>query len=241
MKHLKIVAIFTFTLAMATSVAAQNWNWGGIRGEGPVVKETLDVDDFNAVTLAFSGNVYLQQGNTQSVVVEAQKNIIENIETEVRNGHWKIKFDKSVRKHDRVKIFITVPTLTEANISGSGDIDSEGKFTGLGDFKSRISGSGDINMDIEAKDVTSTISGSGGIKLSGSADAIDIQISGSGDVYAEDLQVVDCRVKISGSGDSRVHATGSLEVRVSGSGDVRYKGGPKVTAKVSGSGDVEAW
>lgn len=241
MRQLKFASIFTLILTLATSVTAQNWDWGGgIKGEGPTVKETLKVDDFESFTLAFSGNVYVKQGNTQSVVVEGQKNIIDNIETEVNGKHWRIKFDKSVRKHDGVKIYITVRTLTEASISGSGDIFSEGKFTGLGDFKTRVSGSGDIHMDVEAKTVSSSISGSGGIKLRGSANTLDIQISGSGDVYAEDLEVTDCTVRVSGSGDCKVHATGSLDVRVSGSGDVKYKGNPRVKAKMSGSGDVES-
>lgn len=239
MRLLKIVAIFTLTFAIATSVTAQNWNWGSVRGEGPVVKETLNVDNFDAFTLAFSGNVYVKQGNTQSVVVEGQRNIIENIRTDVSGSHWKIRFDKSVRKHEGVNIYITVPTLTQANISGSGNVRSEGRFTGLGDFKTWVSGSGDIVMDIEADAISSGVSGSGDIKLSGTGNSLDISISGSGDVSAENLRVENCTVKISGSGDSSVHATGSLEVRVSGSGDVKYRGNPKVNAKMSGSGEVQ--
>lgn len=239
MKNLKIATVVTFLLVAAISASAQNWNWNGIKGEGPSVKETLQVDKFDAFTLSFSGNVYVKQGNTQSVVVEGQKNIIDNIVTTVDGGHWKIKFDKSVRNHDRINVYITVANLTEVNISGSGDIMGEGKFTGLGDFKTRVSGSGDIAMNIEATSVSSKISGSGNIKLGGSANALDIQVSGSGDVYADNLQVQDCTIRVSGSGDCRVHATGSLDVHVSGSGDVKYKGSPKVKAKMSGSGDIE--
>ncbi len=239
MRLLKIAFIFMITLGTVTSAAAQNWNWGsGIRGEGPTVKETLNVGNFQAFTLAFSGNVYVRQGNRQSVEVEAQKNIIDNIRTDVSDGHWKIRFDQSVRKYDGIKIYITVPTLTEANISGSGDIIGEGTFTGLQDFKTRVSGSGDVSMALEAQTITSSISGSGDIKLSGRANQLDIQTSGSGDVHAENLETVDCTVRISGAGDCRVHATGSLNVRVSGSGDVRYKGSPSVQLKVSGSGNV---
>jgi hypothetical protein len=57
-------------------------------------------------------------------------------------------------------------------------------------------------------------------------------------VQAENLEARDVGIRISGSGDAKVHATETLQVTIAGSGDVRYRGQPKVTKKISGSGDV---
>lgn len=234
-----VLALFV-AISITTSVTAQNWSWDGIKGEGSKVTKTLNVSSFDGFTIAIGGDVYLKQGSTQSVTIEGQQNIIDNILTEVSDKHWKIRFDKNVRNHDGVKIWITIPSLTKAYISGSGDIIGETKFTGVGNLVTGVSGSGDIKLEVEAKTIEGKISGSGNVRLGGSANSLSVSISGSGDFFADALKVADCTVSIAGSGDCTVDASENLQVKVSGSGDVKYKGRPRVSAKVSGSGDVES-
>ena len=151
---------FSFTL-----VNAQNWWKDGIKGEGPTVSKTFDLKSFEAFNLQISGNVYIKQGSKQSVKIEGQQNIIDNIKQVVEDKYWKIGFDKPVRKHDPIKVYITVPHLTKAYVSGSGDILGQGKFTNLDDLILGISGSGNIEFDATAKDLEVKISGSGDIDL----------------------------------------------------------------------------
>lgn len=241
MKNVKTISVLlSLSFLFCTAAISQNWWKSGIRGEGANVSHTLDVKNFDGIGLYFSGTVYLKQGSTYSVKVEGQQNIIDNIETEVEGDYWKIKFDRPVRKHEGVKIWITMPTLTKAHISGSGNLIGESSFTGLEEVSVGISGSGDIDLELEAKAIESKISGSGNIELGGSSGSFSIKISGSGDVKAYDLNTGSCNVRISGSGDCQVDVSEQLEVSISGSGDVYYKGRPKVKAKVSGSGDVAA-
>lgn len=235
----KIFVLLAATFSFLVFATAQDWGWNGIKGEGPKVTKTLDVASFDGFTMAISGTVYVKQGSKQSVTIEAQQNIIDNIVTDVTDKQWKIKFEKNVRNYDGLKIYITIPTLTKAYVSGSGDIIGESKFTGLNNLITGISGSGNIRLDIEAKDVEGKISGSGSVKLTGSANTLNIGISGSGDFIADGLKSQNGIIKISGSGDCTVDASEALSVQVSGSGDVKYKGRPKVSAKVSGSGDVD--
>ncbi len=237
----KITLLLNVALLLTVAAQAQNWGgWNGIEGKGPKVTKTLDLDNFTGFEMAVSGNVYIRQGSTQSVKIEAQQNIIDNLVTDVSDKNWKIKFDQNVRNYEGIKIWITIPTLTKAYVSGSGDIIGETKFTGLGNLMTGISGSGDIKLDVEAKDIEGKISGSGGVKLNGSANALNISISGSGDFFADGLKTQTSTIKVSGSGNCTVDASDALTVHVSGSGDVKYKGRPKVSAKVSGSGDVES-
>ena len=232
------ILVLTLTFAFSLSLTAQNWWKDRIRGEGPTVTKTLNVDKFDGVGLTFSGDVYLRQGNTQSVKVEGQENIINNIVTDVQDGYWKIKFDRPVRNHDPIKVYITVPTLRKAAISGSGDLKSDGGFTNLSNLELGISGSGNIDFDAEAESIIAKISGSGDIDLEGKADEAEVRISGSGDIQAYGLKAQNCEVRISGSGNCQITAEERLDVRVSGSGDVYYKGRPRINSKVSGSGDL---
>jgi len=228
-------------LLIASNATAQNWSSGpGISGKGPKVTQTLDLATFDGLGLTIAADVMIRQGSTQSVKVEAQQNIIDNLKKEVKDGVWKIGFDKNVRKHEPVKIWVTVKDLKDLNISGSGSILGESRFTNLADMSLSISGSGDIRLDADSKQLNVAISGSGNMNLAGTTEGSNMKISGSGDIKAFDLSARTCEVKISGSGNSSVNVSESLEVAIAGSGDVYYKGRPSVRSKVSGSGEVMA-
>ncbi len=238
---MKINSVFSllFLASFLFSCNLESQNWGtGVKGQGPKVTKNLELSDFDGLALTINGDVYLRQGNQQSVKVEAQQNILDLMSTEVKDGVWKIKFDKNVGNHEGVKIWVTIPSLTQATVSGSGSIKGENTFTGVGDLQLAISGSGNIKLDANSNALDVAISGSGGMNLGGSTGKCEIGISGSGDVSAFDLQTSSCSVRISGSGDASVNVNENLDVAIAGSGDVYYKGNARVKSKISGSGDV---
>lgn len=220
---------------------AQSWWGGGVDGKGPRVEKDLQLDDFNGIRLTISADVYLTPGRSQSVRVSAQQNIIDLLETEVDNGIWKIDTEENIDDHSKIKIYITVPEMDYVKLSGSGNIYTEGLFENNGKaVEVGVSGSGDLQFRTNARSLSAAISGSGDIELKGSTDDISIRVSGSGDIDAIDLTARNCEVRISGSGNAKVHATQDLNVRVSGSGDVYYRGRPNVQSRISGSGDLES-
>ena len=145
---------------------------------------------------------------------------------------------KSVDNAKPVTVYITIPTIEYVGLSGSGSIKSTGKFSGLDEVEMAVTGSGDITMQIEAKETELHITGSGEIELAGTTRSLYVEITGSGDVMTKELVASTCKIQISGSGDAAVYVNGDLETQISGSGDVRYRGNASVTAKISGSGEV---
>lgn len=240
MKNLRVIFLTAFVLLLAPSVFAQKWkSWGfGVKGEGPIVRKELKIDKFSGIELAISGNVYLREGDRQSVTVESHKNIIELLHTEVLNDLWKIHFTKSIRGYQKMNIYITLPALHRAAVSGSGNIRGETPFNWKGTVKLAVSGSGDIQIELHSAEVDAAISGSGDITVTGVAGRLEAAISGSGNIQAGGLKVETAAVAISGSGDCSTHPKNELDVRISGSGDVTYFGKPKVHSKISGSGNI---
>jgi len=230
-----LVAVLSFLTSQ--SIIAQAWG-SGIDGEGEVIKQEITLPSIKGFDLGFGGDVIVTPGATQKIVIEGQKNIIDNIKRDVSNGTWRISYMKSVDNAKSVTVYITIPTIEYVGLSGSGSVKSTGKFSGLKDIDIAVSGSGDITLDIDAKDTGIRISGSGEIDLSGTTQSLEVAISGSGDVMTKDLVASSCKIQISGSGDAAVYVNGELETHISGSGDVRYRGNASVTAKISGSGEV---
>jgi hypothetical protein len=206
-----------------------------IRGNGNRVSRDLNLPNFDGIDLDISANVFITQGNERKVTVEGESNVIALLETNVRNGVWEIDFDECVRDMGELTIFITLPNVRSLSISGSGDITSKNIMV-IDDLNLNISGSGKIDIGVDADDIFSRISGSGDVVLEGKANSQEHTVSGSGDLRAFPLQTRTSDVRVSGSGDCEVTVSESLRVRVSGSGDVYYRGKPSVEVSVSGSG-----
>jgi hypothetical protein len=205
-----------------------------------------EVPSFSEISLRISGKVHLEQGDRQSVRIEAKSSTLEEIITEVKGRTLIIRFKNSNLfwrsfNPGRVDIYITVPEINALSVSGSGDIVADSKI------KSRIldlavSGSGDISLpNLDAEQVKAAVSGSGDIQIDngGIADDFEIAISGSGNVRAENFEAKKVSAKISGSGNCRVHATENLAARVAGSGSVLYNGNPQIDSSVAGSGKIK--
>jgi len=193
---------------------------GFLSVQGQNARRTLDLDRFSSIGLGISANVYLTPGNTQRVEVEGREDILDLLDTDVRNGSWNIKFTKrDVRNPGKINVYITLPEVKKLSIGGSGKIVTERPFDGLGDLQFSIGGSGVI-------------------EFAGTARKLNISIGGSGSVKAEKLQVEDCDVSIGGSGDAYVEVRENLNVSIAGAGDVVYGGRPRVRSSIAGSGKV---
>ncbi len=211
-----------------------------VKGVGEVVKKSLTVDALHGIELEGSMDVVLTQGAVQSVEVEAQANLIELLETNVKNGIWTIETKDGYTTNKAFIIRITAPVIDEVSLDGSGDITCNGTFKSEA-MQLAIAGSGNITMNFESKEANAAIAGSGDMVLTGTCTKLSVAVAGSGDVNAKALKASDASVDIAGSGDVTLDASQSLEASIAGSGDVSYKGSPaQVKRNVMGSGEVRA-
>ena len=209
-----------------------------LEGEGDVESRTLELPRFSGVEVSGASKVYIRQGNRQSVEVRGQANILDELDTEVQNdGTWEIEFERCLGKHETVEVYITVPELEKASVSGSGLVELMDVFKS-NSFQSSVSGSGTVLLRLATENLDARISGSGTIRAAGIADKQDVSISGSGKYLALDLDSRTAEVSVSGSGRAEVEPESRLDADISGSGRVYYSGSPDVNSSVSGSGKV---
>jgi hypothetical protein len=233
-------------------------------GSGKVATETRNVAGFTSITLAGIGNVYLTQGGTESVRIEAEDNLISYFETVVEGTTLKIGVKDqymgiSIQPTQPVKFYVTLPRIEAVTLAGSGNIFA-GKIQANA-FKVSLRGSGDIsagtvtatNVDIHlggsgditlgtlsARVVTATIAGSGNIQVNTlTADKLSSKIAGSGD-FTVDGKVTEQSAEILGSGDYQAAGLKSdtATLRVTGSGSARVTASATLNVNILGSGDV---
>ena len=237
-KTLQLLAILTF-IAFLASGCIIVVHGSAEKGSGNIITEKREVSEFNSVHLKGSGNVVLTQGEQQSLLIKTDDNIMPLIETDVSGNKLTISHGNHHLRPTSFEVYITLENLEGVRISGSGDIIGKGRFV-TDTLFTEISGSGDMDLEVETGLLETKISGSGSIHLSGKAEDYTVSISGSGKINAFDVDAKHVSVKISGSGDCRVSATESLDAKISGSGDVYYRGRPQINAKISGSGSLKS-
>ncbi len=240
---MKKLVLLGASLLIALSASAQ---WGKrIKGNGNMVTEERNLESYDAVSVAGWFDVELVSGKEGALTLSGEENLLEHIETEVKNGKLIVKTESGYNlqpsswKGKGILITIPVTDINSMVLSGSGDV--EGKTKLVSDhFEVVMSGSGDMDLEIESDEIDVTLSGSGDMVLKGSSDKLRVTVSGSGDVKAYDLSAREVDATVSGSADIKVTASEYLRARVSGSGDIHYRGNPeKIDTKTAGSGDIQ--
>ncbi|RCH55600.1 DUF2807 domain-containing protein [Mucilaginibacter hurinus] len=206
--------------------------------------EERQVSGFTGVEAGGSFDVYIKQGSTESVKIDAPADVMEYIITEVRNGtlkiHTKTKSGR-VFSNKKVIVYVSAKQLNNVGVSGSGNIFFQDGIRS-NTLNLAVSGSGSITGKVEAQTLEGRISGSGNMKLTGSATTSNVSVSGSGNYNGVGLKTETTSARVSGSGNVKVNAGVKVDASVSGSGSVRYTGGAKEVSKSkSGSGSISSF
>ena len=231
MKKYTVLTIFALLMSTGLLLAQQ--------------REVRNVDTFTKISFGFPGKLYLKQGSPQKVELEGERDVLEEVETEVSGGRLKIGqegkwFDWKDDK--KITVYITVPDVEGVAVSGSGDIIGQSKFK-TGDLQLNVSGSGSLTMDVEADgDVDANVSGSGDMDVKGHFVSFESDVSGSGKIILN--ATIDALADFGISGSGKVEASGSadaVKTNISGSGKVMAANlvTNRCDIRISGSGDVE--
>ena len=191
-----------------------------IIGSGKAITEQPEVSGVNTVVLANGGQLIVDYGQTDSLSVTADDNIMPLLTTKLTNGRLTLGTKPSTSYNTRTPIVyrLTVKSLSAIEIAGSGSATLNG-----------------VNVD----SFSAKISGSGSIVATGSVKSQDVLISGSGSYNGATLDSQQATVTCSGSGSAVVRVSEALKATVSGSGSVGYMGSPQTIDKhVTGSGSV---
>jgi hypothetical protein len=211
-----------------------------VEGNGQLANESRQVSAFSNVESSGPMNIILQDEPSVGVRLEADQNLLSYILTEVdgKTLHIKTKKGYNLQSKNPIRVYVAAPVFNEVVLDGSGNMTSESILVNPDAMTLKLSGSGNINLQVNTPDLKSLMDGSGNIKLSGSADKWVAAISGSGNIYCFDLNTQKAQVTINGSGDAEVMASKQLTLKINGSGQIRYKGSPNVESHINGSGSV---
>jgi hypothetical protein len=213
-----------------------------IRGNGIIKTEERGVSSFKNVEVSGAINVYVSQGETKSVKIEGDENLLKYIEV-LQDGDKimvRQKHGYNLSPTGDLRVYVTAPVYNDIDVSGACDIIGQMKIVNSENLALHVSGAGDIKMEVDAPQLKAEVSGSGSINLKGQTKDVDLELTGAGHAHCYELLSENTKVDISGAGDAEVYASVKLDAEVSGAGSVSYKGNASnVNQHVSGAGSVK--
>lgn len=256
------VVIATLLVIFLFVYFKSSWGENGaqwIEGNGNVIVEHRDVHAFSKVKLEGDFIVNIEMGDSTSVTVTGESNVVSRIVTKVKGdalfiGHQKWTLFNSNKP---VMVSIVVNELDAMEHSGAGEVTVR-DMKGLN--KLIASGAGDITLtNITTNDLELTLEGVGNVRIDGEIFLKKIDQAGAGNlsmksVTGEQLiinqkgtgnihltgEVKQMKIKLYGSGmiDARALISEVADVTLSGVGDVLVNVSDRLDAKIYGTGNI---
>jgi hypothetical protein len=211
MRLKKIAVLWCATIAISCTS-------DDITGSGTMTTESRELNAFTAVSVKGTTNVNITQGDSQSVEITADSNVIDYLRTEVEDGSLYI-YLASGHHYENITVHV------EVMVKGLNGVTNEG--------------SGILKiLDVENPDFHIKNIGTSDISFSGSSKTLSIENEGSGRISGYTFLTESCSIHIMGSGDVEVNCSNELQAEIDGSGNVFYKGNPTISTVIEGSGKV---
>lgn len=236
MKSLRFLTIAIAVIAISFSADCQSRKT--VHGNHNVTRSERNAGSFTGIKVSSGVDVYLRQGDAESVTVEADENLHEYIITDVKGGVLHVYTEVNIRDAEKERVYVTMKEINSVETSSAGDIVGESPVKS-DEIKLSASSAGDITLEVYAREINIDISSSGDMTLKGETEELDADLSSAGDLNAYDLKAKEADISVSSAGDANINVTEKITARASSAGDINYKGDPKyVDVHTSSAGGI---
>lgn len=234
MKTIKLTIAGMMLLTLSyTGVKAQT------KGNGEVSTQEREVPSFDAIKVGCAINLYISQGDKQSVKVVTDENLQDRITTKVANGTLNLSCD-NVKNASKMDVYVTAVNLSKIDASGASKVTGEGPLKsdnfGLymsgaamatlnietGTFNNETSGAAINTITLTAKTANTEVSGAGNLTIKGTAEKHNTEVSGAGNLKALEFITDNTDAEVSGAGNAKLMARKTLKADLSGAGNITY-------------------
>lgn len=196
---------------------------------GKLVNESRPIKEFSSIVLSDGISLFISQDNKHEVIVEADDNIINYVETYTKGEtlYIRIKEGTDIDSYTRkktVNVNISANIIEDLYASGGSTI----KFNPICNFSNldiEVSEGSSVEGGIHLNNLTYSISGGGSIRLHGECKTLNINSSGGSKSHLYDFISEIVQINISGGSIAELYANKELFVEsASGGSKIYYKG-----------------
>lgn len=235
--------LLLISIAAVLSCTQISCNMMTVSGNGNVVTKEIPISDYQELVVE-GGNIeltYTQSEEAPYLQIETDQNILDLLETAVKDGELKIRPENRRTSINPTRFVIKTNSkeLKDLKMAGSG----EGRIKGIlnsNNLELGLAGSGILIADsLNTHNLECDMAGSCEMTLSGKTEKTKIKSAGSCNINAFNLTTEQLDCKMAGSNNVEITVNQEISAKIAGSGELRYKGNPKdVHSSTAGSGSV---
>jgi len=210
----------------------------GIEGSGNVVKENREVAAFNGIEAGSAFHIYLTKGEKQSIIIETDDNLQEQIKLKVKDGVLEMETKGNITNPEKMNAYIVMPYLDKLDLSGACKMETDDRFESE-KMDIDLSGASGLKINIKVTNLQLELSGAAKATIGGFANNMELDGSGASNSYLEDLEVGKADIDLSGASKANVMIMDYLNGECSGAAHINYAGTvKKIDVNTSGAGSV---
>lgn len=221
-------------IAVTALVSCRN-----IHGSGNITRENRQTGNFTGIEVGSALEVEVVSGATNTVVVEADDNLLHYVRTTVKGGILEIHNKGGVSiTNGHMKVFVSAPLLKMIRLTGASNLKTMDTLRGMEKFTAEVSGASKLVAQVDAPSVSLEATGAANIIINGRTRSLNVEATGSSSVKAEELLSESGKVHASGAASAKVFTSVSIRAKASGAATIRYRGGGIAEIEKSGAGNV---
>lgn len=217
------------------SLLLSSCNFGlGVIGNGNVItKERTISDNYDQIEISRGLDVYLAQGQSESIKVQADENLHDIIITKIEDNTLKIYADENISRSSAKKVLVDFKNVSKISSSSGSDVYSTTSISAENLELNSSSGS-DMALEVKVSKLTCKASSGSDLELKGTASTLIAQASSGSDIKAKYLETSITNANASSGADIVVNVLQELTAKAQSGGDITYIGSPETINKSAG-------
>ncbi len=193
------------------------------------VLEDRSISSFSKLSIHGVFNLYLSQGDKESLRIEADEQTMDKITTRNEGEQLIIELEEGFELFDRdqINIYLTITELDSFEFEGVGNIKTETVLR-LKELNLKGDGVGNTKLELEADRIDAEFNLVGNLTLSGKVETINLENNGLGNLDATDLKSQYMTVESNGIGSVEVYCEKEISITANGIGKLTYSGDAEV-------------
>ena len=231
--NIQFLAIL-FIATIFTSCGSDMFN-GVVGNRNIVTIERTIKADFSGIKVSTGIDLFIRQGSTNAITVEADENLHDLIITEVKEGILKIYTDKNIWKSKARKVYVTIENLTLLKASSGSNVKSESVINTNEIYIDASSGAS-IDIEVVAKSAVTEASSGSDVKIKGTTINHTARASSGSSINAYKLKSTNANASASSGASINIYASKNMDAKASSGGAIDYTGNPTRINKEASSG-----